>query len=168
MPPPRVRPQTPVDEMTPPVVARPNFSHSRSNSPQVAPPCANARLPAGVDLDLPHQGEIDHHDAVGDGLSGHAVAAAAHRSGEAVFAGETNSLNDIGDARGPHDGRRLAVDHAVPDLARSGVVRIVGGEDRAVEDSAQPASWSVERPSICSFMLERLPNYAVSREMSSG
>ena len=95
-------------------------------------------LPAGVDLDLSHQGEVDHHGAVGDGLSGDAVAAAAHRSGEAVFAGKTNGLNDVGDAGGADDDGWLAVDHAVPDLARSGVVRIIRGEDGAAEDSAQP------------------------------
>src|SRR5580658_7379137 len=41
-PPPRVKPQTPVEEITPPVVASWYRSHSRSNSPHLAPPCATA------------------------------------------------------------------------------------------------------------------------------
>ena len=95
-------------------------------------------LPAGFDLDLSHKGEVNHHGAVGDGLSGDAMAAAADRGGEAVFASKTNGLNHIGDAGGAHDDGWLAVNHAVPDMARSDVVRIIRGEDGAAEDSAQP------------------------------
>ena len=63
---------------------------------------------------------------------------APKRRGRVLQARKTNSLNDVGDAGGAHDDGWLAVNHAVPDLARSGVVRIIRGEDGAAEDSAQP------------------------------
>src|SRR5271170_2106037 len=46
-PPPRVKPQTPVEEITPPVVANWYRSHSRSNSANLAPPCATAEQARG-------------------------------------------------------------------------------------------------------------------------
>ena len=53
MPPPSVKPATPVVETSPPVVARPNCWASWSTSPQVAPPPTNARRGVGVDADGP-------------------------------------------------------------------------------------------------------------------
>ena len=47
MPPPSVRPPTPVVEMMPPVVASPNGYVAALKSPHVAPPSARAVLAAG-------------------------------------------------------------------------------------------------------------------------
>ena len=151
-------PQTPVDEITPPVVASPislalaiEFSPGRAALHQ-------GRLPAGIDLNLPHQREIDHHRAVGYGLSGNAVAAAADRSGNPLLAGEANGLNHIGDARGAHDDGRLAVDHAVPHPASRIILanrfRVRIGQFSIRRNSA---SCSAESPSTCSFMQRSLP-----------
>ena len=47
MPPPRVRPATPVDPMKPDGVAMPNFTVAWSTSPQVQPASARTVRPAG-------------------------------------------------------------------------------------------------------------------------
>src|SRR5690606_12350809 len=57
-------------------------------------PAADAhRLGRGVDGDVVHQPQVDHQAAVVEGLPGDAVAAAAHRDGQAQLPAE---------AHGPH------------------------------------------------------------------
>jgi len=94
-------------------------------------------LPAGVDLDGIHQREIDHQDAVGDGLARDAVATSANGDGKPELSGEANHLHKIGDAGRTDNRARLAVDHSVPHAPNALVFRIARGEELAAEPETQ-------------------------------
>ena len=128
-PPPSVRPAMPVVETAPPVTARPCAPAASLSSAQVTPPCAVAVRPGGIDGDVLHVGEADHHPAVGDGAAGDVVAAAAHRHLEARAARERERGDDVLGRPGADDQRRPAVDEAVVDGAGLVVARLVRDED---------------------------------------
>ena len=86
MPPDRVRPATPVAEISPPGVARPKGVVAASTSRQVAPPSTKARSRPG-DPDAVHQRKVDHHAAIADRIARHIVPAAADGDGETCFTG---------------------------------------------------------------------------------
>ena len=90
---------------------------------------ADAHEPvARVDHDVAHRPQVRHDRAVGDGLTGHAVAAAAHRERQILLAGGGDRRRDVF-GRGARDQRGgAAVDGAVPDGA-SGVVARISGLD---------------------------------------
>ena len=54
-----------------------------------------------------------------------------------MLAGEADGLHDVGDAGGPDDDGRMAVDHAVPDAARLVVFLVIDGENRAAQSLPQ-------------------------------
>ena len=90
MPPPSVRPATPVCVTIPPVVARPNAWVSRSSSPQSTPAWTLAVRAVRIDADPFHRPEVDDDAAVADGEPGEAVPSAADRDREAGLAWRTS------------------------------------------------------------------------------
>ena len=99
IPPPRVRPVTPVEPTTPPGVTRPCAWVAASKSSQVAPPSEVGDARLGIDLDVPHPREVDHEAVVDRAVSGRVVASAADRDLQAVRLGE-------GEGRSPRRRRR--------------------------------------------------------------
>ena len=115
MPPPSVRPATPVVEIRPPVVASPCAAVAASRSAQVAPGCTVAVPPADVDLDAAHRREVDDHPAVAGAQPGHAVSAASHREWNPRGPRQRHGRDDVLGRTAPRDQRRPGVDGAVPD-----------------------------------------------------
>ena len=82
--------------------------------------------------------QVDHQRAIGHGLARNAVAAPAHGDRNLIFARDANHLHHVGNAGRLNNGGGPAIDHAVPYAARQIVLPIVGGENRAVQQAAQP------------------------------
>jgi hypothetical protein len=91
----------------------------------------------GVDNDLFHAREIDHHAAVADRAAGDAVSATAYGEGEIVRAGEFDAGGDVIGVVALEDEGGEAVDHRVPDPALGVVGGIGGGDEVAGELTAQ-------------------------------
>src|SRR5215475_4152802 len=66
-----------------------------------------------IDVDGPHQREIDHHALIDHGPTGYIVAAAAYGHGETVLAGKSHGLHDVGRSLAACDQGRLLVDESV-------------------------------------------------------
>lgn len=64
------------------------------------------RAARGIDAASFHRREVDHQSAVGDGLAGHVVAAAARRDGEPVRLRESHARDDVGRTDAARDQRR--------------------------------------------------------------
>ena len=97
---------------------------------------ADARdAPLGIDVGAAHPREVDHDAVVAGREAGDAVAAAPDGDDELLLAGEAERRDDILVPRRPHDQRRPAIDHAVPDRARGVVARVAGADDLAREPS---------------------------------
>ena len=64
----------------------------------------------GIDADRVHPRQVDHEGVVDHAEVGEAVAAAAHREGQVVVAGEGDGRRDIVGVRRAHDRQRAAVD----------------------------------------------------------
>ena len=88
--------------------------------------------PARVDDDLAHAREVDHQAALGDGVAGDVMAAAANAEQHPMAGGEAHRRLHVGLARAAGDRRRAAIDGGVPDLAR----RLVVGVARAQHATA--------------------------------
>ncbi len=88
MPPPRVRPATPVCETVPAVQASPTAWAASSSSASSTPPLQLSDAPDGVYGDAAHPGEVDDHPVVAGGVPGEAVPAAADGDLQALVAGE--------------------------------------------------------------------------------
>ena len=106
-------------------------------SPAVKPGLGPGGAPLGVDLQRLHVREVEHDPAIGDAVTGDAVAAAADGELQPGLARERDDARDIGRVRGPDDDRRPAVDPAVEDGARLVVAGVVGRDHPAVEVGAE-------------------------------
>ena len=127
MPPPRVRPPTPVCDTFPAVVARPCACDARSSAPRSAPPCTMARRLRGSTVDGAHRAQVDHEPVVGHGVPDDAVPAGADPELEPEISGVSHGRDDIGRLRASHDVARSSVDHPVPHRARlvvAGIARL--------------------------------------------
>ena len=89
MPPPRVRPATPVEARKPDGVAMPNATVAWSTSAQVQPASARTVRSGRVDRGAAQQRQVDDQGAVGHPEPGRAVAAAADGDLGAVARGRT-------------------------------------------------------------------------------
>ena len=139
MPPPRVKPPSPVVETRPPVTASPNAWVSWSKSAQVAPPCATARRRLRVDRDGLHRREVEDDPAVAGGEPGDAVRAAAYRERQALAAGELHRLDHVGGAGAADDQRRMLVVRGVPDRTCLVVVAVARSDHLTADRSLQLA-----------------------------
>jgi hypothetical protein len=100
------------------------------NSFQVTPALRARGGPLGIDRDALHLGEVDHHAAVSHGAAGDVVPAAPDRHLKLAAAGKRECCDDVLDAPGADDQRRLAVDEAVVHGACRVVPRMIGREHR--------------------------------------
>ena len=91
----------------------------------------------GVDADLPHLRQVDHHAAVAHRRAGDVVAAAADRDLESPLAGEADRRRHVRGVGAAHDDRRPAIDHRVPDGAHGVVGGIAGQDDGALHGGCQ-------------------------------
>ena len=96
MPPPSVRPPTPVVEMMPAGTAMPNACVAWSTSPHTQPPATSAVRAAGSTRTPFHARQIDDQAAVAAAQPWTVVSAAANRQQDAVVAGIINRGDDIG------------------------------------------------------------------------
>ena len=117
MPPPSVRPPTPVEARNPDGVAIPNATVAWSTSPQVQPASTRTVCVPGVDGGAAQLRQVDDEGAVPDAEPGRVVAAAADGDLDAVLAGEADAGDDVGGVAAAGDGRRVLVDHGVVDGA---------------------------------------------------
>ena len=78
----------------------------------------------GIDVDRVHGRQIDKNAAVARSAARGVVAAAAHCRQQSVLAGEIDCVDDVGGAAASRDERRFLVEHAVPDLPRTVVIRV--------------------------------------------
>jgi hypothetical protein len=92
-----------------------------------------------IDAGSPEETEVEDHAVVASGEPRDAVTAAPHRDHELALPRKADRSGDVVAARRPHDQRRPAVDHAVPDPARRVVVGVAGAHDLARESLRQPA-----------------------------
>jgi hypothetical protein len=74
------------------------------------------RLP--IDVDAPHEREVDHQAAVGDGTAGDVVAAAADADLEILRAREANRVCDIRRVLAANDHCRSPIDQTVMNAPR--------------------------------------------------
>jgi hypothetical protein len=116
MPQPRVSPPTPVVEIMPPVVARPNGYVAAFRSPHVAPRHSSG-VGQRVDPDTAHAEQVDHDSVVAGAEARDAMAAATHLDGQVVVGSEPDGRHHVSSVRRLHDHRRPPVDHAVTDSA---------------------------------------------------
>ena len=138
MPPPSVRPPTPVVPMIPLGVAMPTSCVARSTSPQVQPPPTRT-VRASASMLMPRSEAQVDDDAVVDGAEAAAVvAAAAHGEQRVVAGGEPDGRRHVVGGRAPHDQGGAPVDHRVVDLA--GVVVLgVARADQVAREAGQLA-----------------------------
>ena len=115
----------PVVEMAPPVTARPW-------------PAAASLSSFGIDRDPLHLREVDHRSAVGHGAAGDVVSAAPDRHLKPAAAGKRERCDDVRDAPGADDQRRLAVNEAVVHGACRVIARIIGREHRTGDAAPEP------------------------------
>ncbi len=128
MPPPRVSPPTPVVEMMPLGVARPNPWVAWSTSPHVQPPSTRT-VRVGIDPDAFHRGEVDDQAAIAARQPGTVVRTSAHRERQALGARVVHRADHIGDIRAAGDQGRPLVDHPVDELAGL-VIAVIGGRQQ--------------------------------------
>src|SRR5262249_12346679 len=110
IPPPRVRPPTPVWETLPAGGGRPERRGGRGGGAGKRPPRTPPRRPAGA-----RRGQAARGATGGDRDARHAVAAAAHPDVQATLGAKAHGGRDVGWAGAAGDDRRLPVDHRVPD-----------------------------------------------------
>ena len=127
IPPPRVRPPTPVWLTNPPGAARPKAWLSRSRCELRQPPSQRIVRPIGSTRVPGHGRQIDDEAVLGDGVTGDGVAAAADGGEEVVLPTEADGGDDVRHAAAASDQRRLPLDVAVPDLTGA----VVGRDRRA-------------------------------------
>ncbi len=145
MPPPSVRPATPVEPTTPPGVTSPNACVAASKSSHVAPPWARAiRAPASTSTP-PHLREIDHEAAVENAVAGGVVSSAAHRDLQLVGAREVERGRDVGRPETARDDGRTPVDERVEAAPRGVVTLVLGRDHRARKRLAELAHGLVRR-----------------------
>ena len=126
MPPPSVRPPTPVVEMMPAGTARPNACVGMVDvAPQRAAAGEHGVL-LRVDADVPHRRQIDDQAVVAHAQAAGVVAAAADRHQQLVLAAEVHRRDDVGDVGAAGDQARPPVDHPVVDLAGLVVLGVAG------------------------------------------
>ena len=126
MPPPRVKPATPVGLR---LVIDVGPDGSRADRRPVGD---------GIDAHAAHLRDVDHDAAVAGREAGDAVAAAAHGDRQVVAAGEADRGDHVGWAGAPHDEcGPAAVVGTVPDPARLLVAVLAGGEDLAADGFPQ-------------------------------
>ena len=140
IPPPSVRPPTPVVEMIPHGTASPCSCVARSTSPHVAPPCTRTVPAVRIDLDVAHRREVDHEPVVAHSEAARVVAAAANRDQRALPAPEVDRSGHVLSVRTAGDQARAAVDHAVVDLAGLVVAAVPGGDQLSPEIRRQSAA----------------------------
>ena len=133
MPPPRVNPPSPVDETSPPVVARPWICVAASNPAHLVPPPATARQRVGVHLDCRHRRQVDDDAIVAGGETSDAVCSAPDGHRQALARREANGPDNVGGAGGTDDHCRVLVDRAVPDVPGLLVLIVAGSHERADE-----------------------------------
>ncbi len=138
MPPPSVRPPTPVVPMIPLGVAIPTSCVAASTSRQVAPPSTRTVRAVGVDGDAAHTTEVDHDGVVDDAEAAAVVAAAADGQQRVVPGGERDGRGHVVGGGAPRDHRRAPVDHRVVHLAGV-VVRCVARDDQVAGEGRQLA-----------------------------
>jgi hypothetical protein len=126
IPPPSVKPATSVEPTTPPGVTRPWAWVAASKSSQVAPPSEIASRALRIDLDVPHQGEVDYQAVVDGAVPGGVVAAATHRDLEGVLLRERQRRSHVLRVDAAGDRRRAPVDQEVEAEAHP-LVLAVGG-----------------------------------------
>ena len=93
--------------------------------------------PGGIDADALHGGQVYHDAAVADRLARDAVAAAADRNQNLIFAGEAHALDHVGSARAAGDEGRPAVDHGVGQGTGQIIARLSGTEGLTAKRLAQ-------------------------------
>ena len=132
-PPPRVRPPTPVVEMMPLGVASPNAWVAWSTSPQVQPPstrtvraAGSTRMPFIRDRSMTRPSSQVPRPAP-------LCPPPRTASVRPLLASEIDGADDVGDVDAAGDQARVAVDHAVIDLPRGGIVRVAGADQRAAQ-----------------------------------
>ena len=119
IPPPRVRPPTPVCETLPAVVARPYSLRRAVQFAQQRAALDPGEPLVGIDADRVHRRQVDHQPAVGNGVPGDVVTAAADPDLQVAAAAEPDRGSDVGGARGTGRCGRAPVDHRVPDRPAS-------------------------------------------------
>ena len=127
MPPPRVRPPTPVVEMMPPVVASPN---GYAACVEVSPGRTTGHprsLGERVDAHAAHGRQVDDHAVVTRAEAGDTVAATAYGDGQGVVGGETDCGHHVAGVDRLHDDGRPLIDHAVADLTSDVVPLVIRG-----------------------------------------
>jgi len=154
MPPPSVRPATPVCPTTPTGHTRPCACADLSSFERCAPPCAVARLRLGSTATA-HAGEIDHHPAVAGREPRHAVGASAHRDHKVLVMRELDRADHVIDRSRPDDQRGMAIDVGVPDDPRLVVSRVAGLDDLARESAPQPRQF--QGATSCQYLLRSRP-----------
>ena len=137
MPPPSVSPPTPVVEMMPPVVARPNGYVAALKSPHVAPPSARAVLVAGSTRTprIPDRSITTPPSHVPN--PGTLWPPPRTATVEAVLAREVHGRHHVTGVRRTDDRRRPPVDHGVVDDPRLVVAVIVGSDDLPTDQRTQ-------------------------------
>ena len=126
MPPPSVRPATPVEARKPDGVAMPNATVAWSTSPQVHPASARTVWFCGSTVVLRSSDRSMTRAPSAHTEPGRAVAAPADRNLDAVLAGEPHAGDDVGGVTAAGDGRRVLVDHGVVDGAGLVISGILG------------------------------------------
>jgi hypothetical protein len=87
----------------------------------------------GIDPDILHLGQIDHHRVVRDRESTHVVAAAADRDLVPATTGEPHRCGHVGGRPAAHDQRRSAVDQPVVDSSGVVVAGVAGLQEPATD-----------------------------------
>src|SRR5680860_112121 len=138
IPPPRVNPAMPVDDITPPVTPSPKACVSRSSSaPHHARFGAHGPGP-GIDAHALHGRKVELHPVIAGAEAGDVVASGAQRQGQPARFGEGEPGPDVTHAGAPQDDRRPAVDGAVPHLAAVLVRLGTGKENLSPKPRQQP------------------------------
>ena len=132
-PPPSVSPATPVVELMPSGVARPCACAAASKSFSSAPaPTRAVRLAASTSTCACAERSMVRR-AVGDGVAGDVMAAAAHAQQHAMRGGEAHRRLHVALVQAARDRRRTAIDGAVPDGARVFVAGVAGAQQAAAD-----------------------------------
>ena len=137
MPPPSVRPATPVEARKPDGVAMPNATVAWSTSPQVHPRVGADGVVLRADRGAAQQRQVDDQGVVPHPEAGGVVAAAADGDLDAVLAGEPHAGDHVGDVAAARDGGRALVDHGVVDGACLVIPGIPGHDQVAAHGGGQ-------------------------------
>ena len=145
IPPPRVRPPTPVWLIRPTGTASPCAWVAASRSPSRAPPPTFARRASGSTVTCVHPAEVDHEAVVDDAGAGHAVPTAPDGDLETVRGGEPQGRLHVRLVGAPGDRERAAVDVGVPHPSCLVVRRVVRLDDVAAQGAAEVGDRGVRR-----------------------